>query len=454
MNSKFLGEENIFKLLIKQATPAMLGMLVMSLYNVVDTIYIGRGVGTLALAGVSVSMPVLIILLSVSLAIGIGSASLISRNLGAEDYEKVREAFGNYLVLLLFSSALIISLGFIFLKPIIHFFGATPEVFSYAFDYTRVLLTGVIFFLFVSSANNIIRASGHAKFAMASMMIGALINLILDPIFIFYFKLGVKGAAYSTVISWITSFVYVLYYYFKINTVKVSLKHLKLKINIIKEILSIGASSFARQISASIMTIAVNVALATFGTSLALAAFGIMSRLIMLVMMPVFGIVQGMQPIVGFNWGAKKYERVKEALLLSIKLATYLSVFSFFVLFFLSGYVISIFSSDKELIELAGASLKIVILMLPLVGLQTVASGLYQSMGRAKPAFLLSILRQIVFLLPLVLILPKYLELNGVWYSFPIADFLASVVTIIFVFREIKIINKLIIDNKTNKKEM
>ncbi len=240
MKSENLGQEKIGKLLFKQATPAMIGMLVMSLYNVVDTIYIGRGVGTFALAGVSVSMPLIIILLSVSMAIGIGAASLVSRSLGAGNYEKVKEIFGNYLSLLFFVGIFAIVFGYVFLESIIGFFGASPDIFPYAIDYSKVLILGAGFFLFSSSANNIIRASGNAKFAMSTMLIGALVNLIFDPILIFYFKLGVKGAAYSTVFSWFISSLYVLYYYFRINTVKISVKHLKFKIAIVKDIFAVG----------------------------------------------------------------------------------------------------------------------------------------------------------------------------------------------------------------------
>ncbi|MDA3839753.1 MAG: MATE family efflux transporter [Patescibacteria group bacterium] len=443
MKSKILGEEKIPKLLFKQALPAMVGMFVMSLYNVVDTIYIGRGVGTLALAGVSVSLPIIMSLLAVSMAVGIGSASVISRSLGAGEYEKVKESFGNYILLLIVFSVILLSVGYIFLIPVISFFGATPDILSYATEYTSVLLMGAIFFLFMSSANNIIRASGHAGFAMTTMLVGAVINLILDPIFIFYFKLGVKGAAYATVISWIVGSLYVLYYYFKINTIKISFHHLKFKLNIVKEIIAVGISSFARQIAVSIMTIVVNTSLATLGSSMALAAFGIISRLSMLAMMPIFGIVQGMQPIVGYNWGAKKFERVKESIFLSLKVSTYVSVFAFIVLFFFTKPIVSVFTSDTSLIELTSSALKIIVLMFPLIGLQVVAGGLYQSLGKARPAFILSILRQLILLVPLVLILPHYYNLHGVWYSFPISDFIAAVVTLIFIYREIVIINKL-----------
>ena len=443
MKSENLGQEKIRKLLFKQATPAMIGMLVMSLYNVVDTIYIGRGVGTFALAGVSVSMPLIIILLSVSMAIGIGAASLVSRSLGAGNYEKVKEIFGNYLSLLFLVGIFAIVFGYVFLESINGFFGASSDIFPYAIDYSKVLILGAGFFLFSSSANNIIRASGNAKFAMSTMLIGALVNLIFDPILIFYFKLGVRGAAYSTVFSWFISSLYVLYYYFRINTVKISVKHLKFKIAIVKDIFAVGVSSFARQISAGIMTITVNIALAKYGSSMIIASFGILSRISMLTMMPIFGIVQGMQPIVGFNWGAKKFDRVKEVLFLSIKTSTFLSFSSFFILFLFSRQIISIFSSDKELLDFTNLAIKYIFIMLPLAGFQGIASGLYQSIGKARPAFILSILRQIILLVPLILILPIYYGLTGVLYSFPIADFLASVITFIFIYREIKIINKL-----------
>lgn len=448
MNSKFLGEEKITKLLFRQALPATIGMLVMSLYNIVDTIYIGKGIGTLALAGVSVSLPIIMLFLAISLTIGIGAASIISRSLGSGNLEKVKDTLGNYILMLVVFSSIIVSLGYTFLTQIINFFGATPDIFNYAIEYASILLPGAIFFIFISSANNIIRSSGHAKNAMFSMLIGAVINLILDPIFIFYLNLGVKGAAYATVISWMISAIYILYYYFKINTIKINLKHLRLKVSIAKEILAVGASSFARQLSASIMIIVVNVALATFSTSLAIAAFGIISKLTMFITMPLFGIIQGMQPIIGFNWGGKKYNRVKETLLLSIKITSIFSLISFIFLILFPVTIVSVFTKDIELINLASNALKIVILMLPLIGIQLVAGGFYQSLGKARAAFILSILRQMILLVPLVLILPIYYKLPGVWYSFPISDFLAFLITIVFIYKEIHLLNKLISDQQ------
>ena len=440
--TKLLGEEKIPKLLLKQATPAMIGMLVMSLYNVVDTIFIGRGVGTLALAGVSVALPFVISMLAVSLAIGVGTASIVSRGLGSGDYEKVKSTLGNYILLLIASSFFILPLAYIFLEPIIAFFGATPDIISYSIEYTRILLFGAIFFLFMSSANNIIRASGHAGFAMKTMLVSAGVNLVLDPVFIFYFKLGVKGAAYATVIAWFIGALYVLYYYFKINTIKVSWQHLRLKLAIIKEIIAVGSSSFARQISVSVMTMVVNTSLALYGSSLAIATFGIISRLNMLALMPIFGIVQGMQPVVGYNWGAKKFGRVKDVIFLSLKVSSYISAFAFLLLFFFARPIISIFTNDIELINFTTAALKITVLVIPLVGVQVIAGGLYQSLGKARPAFILSLLR-VSILIPLVLILPKTLGLEGICFSFPVSDFLASIISAIFIFREIKVINKL-----------
>ena len=444
MQSNFLGQEKISKLLFKQAMPAIFGMLVMSLYNIVDAIFIGRGVGTLALAGVSVSVPFIMSLLAISLSIGIGSASIISRALGAKDYNKVKQVYGNYVLLITIISILVIGFSYIFLTPIIKFFGATPDVLKYALDYTSIIILGSAFLLFASSANNIIRATGHAGFAMTTVVIGAIINIILDPIFIFYFNLGVKGAAYATIFSWFVSSVYVIYYYLKISEVAINLHHLKFKAHITKEIFTIGSSSFARQGSMSILTVVVNNVLSAFGTGLALAAFGIISRLTMLAIMPIFGVVQGMQPIIGFNWGEKKYQRVKDALLLSLKATSYTSLLIFIILLLFTTPIISIFSKDTELINFTANALKVIILTFPLIGIQTVTSGLYQALGKARPAFFLSILRQLILLVPLVLLLPQFFKLSGVWYSFPIADLLASMITFIFLYKELKLINQLI----------
>ncbi len=447
MNSDFLGKEKVGKLLFKQALPAMTGMFVMSLYNVVDTIYIGRGVGVLALAGVSVSIPIIMSLLAFSMAIGIGSSSLYSRSLGEGKTDKAKNVFGNFLFLI-FSLGIALSiLAYIFLPQILRIFGATEDIFSYAYDYSSVIIIGSFLFIYISSSNNIIRASGHAKLAMLTMIIGALINIILDPIFIFYLNMGVRGAAYATFLSWFAGSVYVTYYYIKLNSIsaRMSLSDLLPRKNIIKEVFSVGASSFARQASVSVMTIIANASLAVYGTSLAIAAFGIISRILMMAMMPIFGIVQGMQPIVGYNWGAKKYTRVKETLILSLKYSSLVAVLFFVIMLIFSGQIIGIFSRDPELIKITKNAIMIILIMFPLVGLQLISGGFYQALGKAKLALILSILRQGIFLIPLLVILPRFLGLSGIWYAFPIADSLAFLVALYYILAEFKLLNNKIL---------
>lgn len=447
MNSDFLGKEKISKLLFKQALPAMTGMFVMSLYNVVDTIYIGRGVGVLALAGVSVSIPIMMSLLAFSMAIGIGSSSLFSRSLGEGKIDKAKNVFGNFLFLI-FSLGIVLSvLAYIFLPQILKIFGATEEIFSYAYDYSSVIIMGSFLFIYISSSNNIIRASGHAKLAMLTMIIGAVINIILDPIFIFYLNMGVRGAAYATFLSWFAGSIYVTYYYIKLNPIsaRISLVDLLPRKNIIKEVFSIGSSSFAGQASVSLMTIITNASLAIYGTSLAIAAFGIISRILMMAMMPVFGIVQGMLPIIGYNWGAKKFSRVKETLILSLKYSTFVTLLFFTIVLVFSGQIIGLFSKDPELIKITKNAIMIILLMFPLVGLQLVSGGFYQALGKAKLAFILSIMRQGILLIPLLIILPRFFDLSGIWYAFPLADLLAFLIALYYISSEFKLLNNKIL---------
>jgi len=442
-NQKALATESISKLLLKQSTPAMIGLLVMSLYNLVDAIFIGHSAGPLGIAGLAISFPIQMIIMALAQTIGIGISSIISRSLGAKNFQYAEEVLGNYFSLTIISSLIITMLSLIFTTPLLTLFGATDTILPYALSYMQIILIGTVFVFFASSGNNIIRAEGDAKFAMTVMLISAGLNIILDPIFIFTLDMGIQGAAIATVISQILSSFCVIYYFVKgRNSVRIHFKYLKIKWEIVKKTFAIGTSSFARHIASSLMIVVLNYSLSIYGGDIAIATYGILNRLFMLVLMPIFGVVQGMQPILGYNYGAKSYARAREIIVKSIKISTIISVLACFILIFFAKYIIRIFTNDNELISMSISATQIIVIMLPVVGFQVVTGGTYQSLGKAVPAFILSIARQIIFLIPMIIILPLFFGLTGLWYSFPISDFSAAILSFIMIKKEFRSLTK------------
>jgi len=436
-----LGEQKISKLLVNLSLPATIGMMVNALYNLVDTIFVGRGVGALAIGGLTIAFPIQMVIMAFAQMIGIGAASAISRSLGAKDIEKADYVAGNSFLLIVILSSIIAAIGLTFTEPMLRLFGATDTILPYAKDYITIILWGSVFFSFAMSSNNLIRAEGNAKVAMATMLIGAILNIILDPIFIFVFKMGVKGAALATVISKFVSFLYVLtYLYSGKSSLKVKLHHLKPKIRIMTEILTVGFASFARHATGSVVAIVVNNSLRIFGGDMALIIVGIVHRVTMFVFMPLFGVVQGMQPIVGFNYGAKKLDRVKETLKLSLITTTAIATFGWLLVQLFPFAIISVFTREPEIIEKGSTIMRIVISMIPLIGIQIVAAALFQSLGKAVPSLILALLRQVLLFIPLVIILPRVLGLGlwGIWIAYPAADILSVVLTVLFLRSELK----------------
>lgn len=436
-----LGEQKISKLLLNLSLPATVGMLVNALYNLVDTIFVGRGVGAIAIGGLTVAFPIQMIIMAFAMMIGIGAASAISRSLGEKNIERADYVAGNSFLCVIILSAIIFALGLIFTEPMLRIFGSTETILPYAKDYIKIILWGNIFFSFAMSSNNLIRAEGNAKVAMASMLIGAIFNIILDPIFIFIFKLGIKGAALATIISQFISFLYILtYLYSGKSSLKIKLHHLKPKINIIKEIFAVGSAAFSRQVSGSIVAIVVNNSLRVFGGDIALIIVGMLQRITMFMFMPLFGVIQGMQPIVGFNYGAKKYDRLKEAVKLSLITATALATFSWLIVELFPAAIISIFTTDTEIITKGSLVIRIAVSMIPFIGIQIVAAGLFQSLGKAVPSLVLSLLRQVLLFIPLVIILPRVwgLRIMGIWIAYPAADILSVILTVLYLRSELK----------------
>jgi putative MATE family efflux protein len=442
--SRMLADEKIGKLLFKLSVPATIGMLVQAFYNLVDTVFVGRAYGTesiQAIGGIAVAFPIQMIGMAVSLAIGIGGASIISRRLGEREQDKAEKIFANLIFLSLFSSLLITGAGLICIVPLLKTFGATGTILPYALEYLEVILYGTVLFSFAMVTNAVIRAEGNAKVAMNSMLISGGLNVILDPIFIFSFGMGIRGAAIATVLAQAIGVLYVVHYFLSgKSTIRFRPAALKPDSKIIKDVLAIGVSPFARNVSGSFMVIILNNLLAFYGGDIAIAVFGIINRLLMFTLMPMFGIIQGLQPIVGFNYGAKNFGRVRETVKLAILATTVMSIAGFLILYLFPEQLFGIFSSDLQLISEGKSAVRIVVLATPLVGFQVVGAALYQALGKAKPSLFLSMCRQMLFLIPLVLVLPKYLDLQGVWAAFPLADVLAFTVTLVMVIREFRLL--------------
>jgi len=440
-----LENQKMTKLLINLSLPATIGMIVNALYNIVDTIFIGRGIGYLGIGGLTIAFPVQMIIMAVAQMIGVGAASIISRSLGSKDSDRANHVVGNSFLSAVILGTFISVLGLIFINPLLKIFGATDILMPYAKEYLQIILIGSIYFPIAVAGNNIIRAEGNAKTAMFSMLIGAILNIIFDYIFIFPLNMGIRGAALATILSQLVSVMYVLFYiYGGRSTLKVKFQHLKPDWKILYEIITVGFASFARQVAGSIMAIILNNSLGFYGGELSISVYGVVNRVIMFLFMPLFGIVQGMQPIVGYNYGANRIDRVKEAVKLSIIATTvFASVSTLFGELF-PHLIIGLFDDDPELIKNGVYALRIVISMIPIIGVQIIGAALFQALGKVIPSLLLTLSRQVLFFIPLVLILPRIygLGLLGIWISFPLADFLSTIFTIVLLKKEMKIIEQ------------
>lgn len=438
-----LGSEQITRLLIKFSVPAMVGMMVNALYNIVDRIFIGRGVDSVAIGGIFVGMPLMLIFMGFGMLIGIGGNTLVSIRLGEGNKEEADKIANNSL-LLLFIAGIILSLtGYIFLRPVLMLFGASESNIGYAMDYLRIILIGAPFQAIGFGMNNFIRGEGNPKVAMFTMLIGAILNIILDPIFIFVFNMGVQGAALATIISQFVSAVWVLRYFLSGNSIlNIGIKYMKLEFSIVKRIIANGFAPFSMQIAASMVTALYNNNLQSYGGDLAVSTMGVINSVSMIILMPVFGLNQGAQPIMGFNYGAQKFDRVKKALIYSIIAATTITSFGFIITQFFPELIVGLFVGDTEnaatMMEIAIPAMRRVLLMLPILGFQIISTSYFQATGRPKQAMLLSLSRQVLFLIPLIIILPKIFGLIGVWSAGPTADLLSSLVAAVLIIGSIR----------------
>lgn len=437
-HSLALANEPIKTLLWKFAVPAMTGMFVMSLYNVVDMIFVGRGVGALAIAGVSVVFPLQMFTMAVGMMIGMGTSSLISRSLGAGDTKRAERALGNAILLILILGGTLTVVGLAKTTFFIYLFGATDDVFPYAKEYMDVILFSVLLHEFAMSSNGIIRAEGNARVAMISMLIGALLNIVLDPIFIFVLGMGVRGAAIATVIAQIVMTLYILHYFLSgKSSLRIRVKNFLLEWVVVKQIVSIGFAAFVRAAAVSFIAVIINRMLGSYG-GVSIAVFGVIRRVLMFAAMPSMGIAQGLQPILGFSYGAKRYDRGIEVIRKSVIIATAFSMTAFLILFFFPGPIMRIFSTDSALVYQGTHAMKLVFIAFWLVGFHIVGSTIFQAIGKAIPTFILATSRQVLFLIPLVFILSHFFQLDGIWLAFPIADTLSFIITLVMVIPQMR----------------
>ncbi len=439
-----LERKKISSLVWEYSLPAIVGTLVNTLYNIVDRIFIGQGVGPMAISGLAITFPVTILASSLGLLVGVGAASRISLSLGERRKDTAEKILGNSLLLTIAFNAIVMTLFYIYLDEILVSFGATENTLPYAREYLQIVLIGNVFVSLCYSFNNMMRASGYPQKAMVTMLIGAVLNIILDPIFIFVFKLGIAGVAWATVISMFVGMIFVMHHFVQEeSTIKLKMKYIRFDKDIILAIVSIGMSPFLMQVAASGVAVLMNTSLIKYGGDLAVGAFGILNSMTLVIVMIIVGLNQGTQPIIGYNYGAKRFSRVQETFIYTLKIATIISTAGFVIGMFLPRTFASAFTRDTALLDIAEYGIRIGLLSFPIVGFQIVAGSFFQSIGQAKKSIIQSLSRQILFLVPALLILPGLFGLTGVWVSMPISDFLSSLLSLYLLLGQIKIIRKM-----------
>ncbi|RKS94766.1 putative MATE family efflux protein [Flavobacterium limicola] len=431
-----LGTQDIKKLLIKQAVPSSIGILFMSVNILIDTIFVGQWIGSLAIAAVTVVLPITFLISSLGMAIGVGGGSVLSRALGANHKEKALQTFGNQIMMTFLLASVFVLFGLFFSDEMLMLFGAKGAIMEPAKEFFIPIIISVPFLALCMMGNNVIRAEGKAKFAMVAMIIPAFVNIALDILFIKYLDLGMFGAALATAISYFTCFLFVLWFFVFKSELQLKTRHFKFNIPIVKEITELSFVTFSRQGVVSILSIILNHTLYTYGGEHSVAIYGIISRMLMFALFPILGITQGFLPIAGFNYGAGNYSRVKESVQLSIKYAAILASLIFVVILIFAKPIVAVFTTDPIVIDQTPEALRWVFAASPIIAVQLIGAAYFQAAGKAKKALLLTLSKQGFFLIPLVLILPNFLGIFGVWIAFPIADVLSTILTGYFLKKE------------------
>lgn len=434
-----LGTEKISKLLRQYAVPAIIAMTASSLYNMVDSIFIGHGVGKFAIAGLALTFPMMNLGAAFGALVGVGASATISMLLGQKNYEMAQKVLGNVVTLNLIIGLVYTIVFLIFLDPILYFFGASENTIGYARDYMKVILYGNIITHMYLGLNAVMRSAGLPRKAMMATIYTVIINTVLDPLFIYVFDWGIKGAAWATIIAQTSALIWIT----RIFSDKNLVIHFKrgifiLKSRIVKDVISIGMSPFFMNTAACLIVILINQGLQRHGGDLAIGAYGIVNRISFVFVMIVMGLNQGMQPIAGYNFGAREFQRVDRVLKLTIFCATAIMTLGFLVAELFPRQLVMIFTTDEELIQHSISGMRIVFMMFPIIGFQMVTSNFFQSVGMAGKAIFLSLTRQLLFLLPCLLILPHFFQTNGIWMSMPVADALSSIVSFFMLYSQIK----------------
>lgn len=438
-NPLTLGTESVKKLLLRYAIPSIVAMLSSSLYNMIDSIFIGHGVGAMAISGLAITMPIMNVIAALGTLVSVGGATLMSVKMGQGDKKSAEYILSNVLMLNVIIGLCLTAAGVIFLDDILYFFGASENTIPYAREFMHIILSGTAVTHVYLGLNDMLRASGYPGKAMGVILTAIAINCVLNPLFIFGFKWGIAGSAFATVIAQTVAMSIELVHFMRNkHFIHFERKMFGLKAHIVKGIFSIGVSPFLMNICASIVVIFINKSLMTYGGDFYVGAYGIINRVLMVFIMIVIGLNQGMQPIVGYNFGARKFDRVARALRYAIFAAVAVTTSGFLMAEIFPHLLANMFTGDQELIDIASHGMRIVLIMFPIVGFQMVTANFFQSIGKVRKAILLSLTRQMLFLVPLLIILPRFMGTLGVWISMPIADSLATVLAVFLLTPQMK----------------
>lgn len=444
-----LNEKPIKPLFWQYSIPAITGMIVQSLYNIVDRIFIGHMPqdASLAMGGLGIVMPILFIMMGFSMLFGIGAGANISIKLGEKKHEQAQMIFEHALIMLCLSSVILVLIGLIKTDDILLLLGATQNNLPFARDYARILLVGNLYNTYAFAFTHIIRSQGAPKVAMTSMILGAFTNIALDPLFIYTFNWGVKGAAYATIIAQAVSLAWSVRYLIARDSILTIKLVDKFDVRIVLSIMAIGLSPFFIQIAGSVVGAMLNNQLKFYGGEVAQSAYIAFQSITQLIFMPIFGMNQGLQPIIGYNYGAKNYIRVKQANNVGLKYATILASMGWLACILFPMQLVSIVTNDAEVLAISSEGIRLFESMMFVVGLQIISSNFFQSIGKAKISFMMNSLRQLFILLPLIIFLPKFFGLKGIWLATPISDLLATLITITLLLKEYQKINRLVEQN-------
>lgn len=440
---KMLAEEQIPRLLFSFSLPAIVGMVAQALYNIIDRAFVGHAIGANGIAGTTVCFPFMAVMMAFGMLVGFGSAALVSIRLGEKRREEAEKVLGRAVLMFSITAITLTVIGSIFLDPLLTLFGASPTVLPYAHDYMQIIVWGSVFQTFGFGLNALIRGEGNPRMAMVTMLISVVLNVALAPLFIFGLHWGMRGAALATVISQAVSAIWVTSYFLSGRSLlRLKWANIGLDKSTCRAIIAVGSPPFAMQMASSVTNTILNHGLRNYGGDLAISVMGIIFAISMLIGMPIIGINQGAQPIIGFNYGARRFDRVKSTLQTAVFAASTIATVGCILALVFPANIIRIFSAgDTQLMAMGSHAIRSCFIMLPVIGFQITSAGYFQAVGKPRHSMLLSLSRQVLILIPAVILLPRFYGLNGIWAALPVADLLSAVWTAIWLSREIKLLN-------------